>query len=93
MITTYSRGNVTLIIDHRIGEAPTTFTIVRAGPLNTDDVRRVNAELNDYPPAHGAHLAQSPQTGYWEVRVDADTVLATDHGDTTADLKWVTTTG
>lgn len=90
MITTYRRGNVALHVEYRVGEGPVTFTIVRTGPLTLDDVRRVNAELDYYSRAHGAHLVRSPQTGHWEVRADVDTVLASDHSDATAVLTWVT---
>lgn len=90
MITTYRRGHLALHVEYRVGESPVTFTIVRTGPLTPDDVRRINAELHDYSAAHGAHLIQSAQTGHWEVRADTDTVLASDNGDATAALTWVT---
>lgn len=89
MRSTYSRGNVSLSVDQPIGSDQVTFTITREAPLSDDEVRRVNAELCDYPAARGAQLIRSPQTGEWHIR--ADTVLAGDHGDPTAELRWEAT--
>ncbi|MBU8839068.1 hypothetical protein [Mycolicibacterium goodii] len=87
MITTYSRGNVTLTVDTSIGADRVMFTISRAAALTDDEVRRVNAELADYSASHGAQLLPAPDHEGWEIR--SDTVLASDHGNETAELKWV----
>lgn len=87
MISTYSRGNVTLTVEQTPGAGETTFTIVRAAALTDGDVRRVNAELADYPAARGAQLVQLPGTDEWVVRAGA--VVASDQGDPTAKLRWV----
>lgn len=87
MISTYSRGNVTLTAEQTPGEDEVTFTIVRTAALTDDDVLRVNAELADYPAARGAQLMQLPHTDEWVVR--AGTVVVSDQGDPTAELCWV----
>ncbi|MFV8227333.1 hypothetical protein [Mycolicibacterium fortuitum] len=87
MISTYSRGNVTLTVEQTPGEGEVTFTIVRTAALTDDDVRRINAELADYPAARGAQLMQLPHTDEWVVGAGA--IVATDQGDPTAELRWV----
>lgn len=87
MITTYSRGNVTLTIEQLPGVDELTFTIVREAPLTADEVRRVNSELADYSTARGAQLMQVPGTDEWVVRAGA--VVVSDKGDPTAELRWV----
>lgn len=89
MIDTYQRGNVTLTAETRSGLGEVTFTISREAPLTDDDVRRLNREIADHPAARGAQLVHVPETGAWVVRAGAD--LASDHGDPTADLRWVGT--
>lgn len=88
MRDTYSRGNVTLTVDRPAGSDTVTFTISRAAPLTTDEVRRVNAELADYPSARGAALAHHAAVGRWEVRGGEGAVLAHDGGDESVQLSW-----
>ncbi|OKH72785.1 hypothetical protein EB73_08335 [Mycobacterium sp. SWH-M3] len=88
MISTYSRGNVTLTVEQNPGADEVRFAIVRAAALTDDDVRRVNAELADYPAARGAHLVRIAGTDECVVRAGAG-VVATDHGDAAAELRWV----
>ncbi|MEW2484288.1 hypothetical protein AB0876_32350 [Mycobacterium sp. NPDC049093] len=91
MITTYSRGHVTLTVEQTPGADDVTFTIVRQAALTADDVRRVNAELDDYPAARGARLVQLAGTGEWVVQAGA--VVVSDQGDPTADLRWMSEEG
>lgn len=86
MITTYSRGNVTLTIDQPHNASHVTFTLTRHAPLAADDIRRVNNELADHPAAHGAQLTQSPG-GTWEIRTP-HTIFTTDQGNPTSPLQW-----
>lgn len=92
MISTYSRGSVTLTVKRDAGVDLLAFTIARTSPLTADEVRRVNAELSDYSTAHGAKLVQSPATGEWEVRANG-VALASDHGDHTSELRWTVPAG
>lgn len=87
MISTYSRGNVTLTVEQTPGVDEVTFTIVRTSALTDDDVRRVNAELAGCAVARGAQLVQLPGMDEWVVRSGA--VVVSDHGDPTAELRWV----
>lgn len=87
MISTYSRGNVTLTVERTSGVDEVTFTIVRTAALTDNDVLRVNAELADYSAARGARLMQLPRTDEWVVWAGA--IVATDQGDPTAELCWV----
>lgn len=86
MIDTYSRGNVTLTVEEVAGAEKVMFAIIRAAPLTDTEVRHLNSELADYPAAHGAQLVNLPGTDEWAVR--ADTVLVSDHGNPTAELRW-----
>ena len=87
MINTYHRGNVALTVDEPIGAGQVTFTITRTAELTDDDVRRVNAELADYPAAQGARLVQSRSAGEWENRSGV-TGLETGIALPTAPLQW-----
>lgn len=92
MISTYSRGSVTLTVERGAGADLLAFAITRTAPLTDDEVRRVNAELSDYATAQGAKLVQSPVTGEWEVRASG-IALASDHGDYTSELRWTVPAG
>ncbi len=92
MISTYSRGSVTLTVERGAGADLLAFTITRTAPLTADEVRRVNAELSDYSTADGAELVQSPATGAWEVRANG-IALASDHGVYTSELQWTVPAG
>ncbi|KXO91046.1 Uncharacterised protein (plasmid) [Tsukamurella tyrosinosolvens] len=88
MRTGYSRGNVTLTVEEFADSSTVTFTITRTAPLTDDEVRRVNAELADYPAAHGAQLERVlVDTDEWQVR-SRGLAVALDHGDPLAELRW-----
>ncbi|KMV13632.1 hypothetical protein ACT17_34330 [Mycolicibacterium conceptionense] len=91
MITTYSRGNVTLTVDQPAGTDQATFAIARTEPLTDDETRRVNDELASHSAAQGAQLVQDPDTG--ETLVirpghGADAIVARDEGDAGHLLTW-----